>query len=82
MYWALKPSKTVVSSWKETTEITAELAGVGGFLWLVFRILVGSAMAATMSDISVLKNDMAEMKARSERSDEKLDRLIERLATR
>ena len=72
----------MVSSWKETTEITAELAGVGGFLWLVFRILVGSAMAATMSDISVLKNDMAEMKARSERSDEKLDRLIERLATR
>ena len=82
MHWAIKPSKTVVSSWKETTEITAELAGVGGFLWLVFRILVGSAMAATMSDISVLKNDMAEMKARSERSDEKLDRLIERLATR
>lgn len=82
MHWAQKPSKAVASSWKDGTEITAEIAGVGGFLWLVFRILVGSAMASTMADISVLKNDMSEMKIRSERSDEKLDRLIERLAAR
>jgi len=82
MHWALKPSKAVSNGWKEITHITAEIAGVGGFLWLVFRILVGSAMASTMSDISVLKNDMAEMKARSFHTDEKLDRLMERLAQR
>ena len=82
MYWATKPSKALAHSWKDSTEITAEIAGVGGFLWLVFRILVGSAMASTMLDISVLKNDMAEMKARSFHTDEKLDRLMERLAER
>ena len=73
--------------WREGATLGAEVSATGGFLWLIFRLLVGSAMASAIHDISVLKTDYSGLKAQMDRiehlqevKDAKLDRLMERLA--
>ena len=62
--------------------ISAEVASTGGFLWLVFRLLVGSAMADAIGDIRLLKEQASRMEATQTHQIEKLDQLIMTLAER
>lgn len=40
---------------KENAAIGAEIAGVGGFMWLVFRVLVGAVMADSIASIKTIE---------------------------
>ena len=68
--------------WQEASAGAAGVTATTGFLWLVFRFLVGSAMADCVNDISALKKDMAELKHTVERREDKLDQLIMQLANK
>jgi hypothetical protein len=62
--------------------ISAEVASTGGFLWLVFRLLVGSAMASAITDIRLLKEQADRMEVTQQHTTEKLDNLMLALAER
>ena len=68
--------------WKEGATVGAEISASGGFLWLVFRFLVGAAVADSLKDISRL-NERMEAIARAQQTHEiKLDNLMLMLAER
>jgi hypothetical protein len=62
--------------------ISAEVSATGGFLWLVFRLLVGSAMADAVGDIRMLKEQSERMERVQQATDIKLDNLMLALAER
>jgi len=66
-------------AWKDNSEIGAEVAGLGGFLWLIFRVLVGSVIADTVGKISVLQADVQSLKESIAEKDHKLDMVLSEL---
>lgn len=65
---------------KEVAAIGGATSGVSGFLFFVFRFLVGASVADISSDVKVLKIQVGELQAAIKSKDEKLDRLLLALA--
>lgn len=64
---------------KEVAAIGGAASGVSGFLFFVFRFLVGASVADMSADIKVLKSQMADMQASLHARDEKMDHLLQAL---
>lgn len=68
--------------WKNVAEVSAGATAAGGFLWFIFRFLVGAAVADAVSDISVLKSEVEALKLAIQGREDKLDQLLLALASK
>lgn len=67
---------------KDAAEITGATTAAGTAMWLVFRFLVGAAVADAVKDISNLKTEVTDLSASLQACNSKVDQLLVALASR
>lgn len=63
-------------------QVGAAGSATAGFLWLIFRFLVGAAVADAVADITNLKHEVEGLKHAINTREDKLDQLLLALASK